>query len=114
VTKICCPFQRLENVLASLRTLDTSGFAESLTSFIQPYTEFENIDNFAIPAFNLPSVLVPPEILELDGLSTDPADDSQIKKQEWPEYYLQLFDNEVSRKYHCLSILIPISMLDYS
>lgn len=46
--------------------------------------------------FDLPLVLVPPEIIELDGLAADSEEEAQVKKEEWPEYFLRLFDNDVS------------------
>ena len=56
--------------------------------------------------FELPSVLVPPEVIELDSLSTDSGEDALVKKEEWAEYYLRLFDNDVRQ--------ILISSLDLS
>ena len=48
-----------------------------------------------IVPFDLPSVLVPPEVIELEVLSTESSEDAPIKKEEWPEYMLRLFDNDV-------------------
>jgi hypothetical protein len=45
--------------------------------------------------FDLPSVLVPPEVIELEVLSTESSEDAPIKREEWPEYMLRLFDNDV-------------------
>ena len=45
--------------------------------------------------FDLPSVLVPPEAIELEGLSPETSEDAPIKKEEWPEYMLRLFDDDV-------------------
>jgi nuclear cap-binding protein subunit 1 len=45
--------------------------------------------------FDLPSVLVPPEVIELEVLSPESSEDAPIKKEEWPEYMLRLFDNDV-------------------
>jgi hypothetical protein len=95
--------QLLDTVLASLRALDRSDFAETLDSFPQPYAEYPNLD--AVP-FELPSVLVPPEIIELDGLSADSGDDAYVKKEEWPEYHLRLFDNDVS------ILIFPIRLIN--
>ena len=78
----------------ALRALDSTDFAESLTSFPLPYFDYPDL-NSSFPPFDLPSVLVPPEIIELDGLSTDAGEDAQVKKEEWPEYFLRLFDTGV-------------------
>jgi nuclear cap-binding protein subunit 1 len=76
----------------ALHALDVSDFTDSSTSFPQPYSDYAALDPATSPPFDLPSVLVPPEIIELDGLSTDAGEDAQVKKEEWPEYFLLLFD----------------------
>ncbi|KAJ7904295.1 MIF4G like-domain-containing protein [Mycena olivaceomarginata] len=83
----------LDTVLQALRTLDESDFAETATSFSQPYTTYADPD---LTTYDLPSVLVPPEVIELDGLSTDSGEEAQVKNEEWPEYFLRLFDNGAS------------------
>lgn len=57
---------------------------------------------FTDASFELPSVLVPPEVIELDTLSTDTGEDAQAKKEEWPDYYIRLFDSDV-RTVHIFS-----------
>ena len=95
----------LDTALVALRSLDSSDFEESSTAFPQPYSLY------AAPAdsspFDLPSVLVPPEIIELDGLSTDAGEDAQVKKEEWPEFFLRLFDTGV-RDSLCLFIISSV------
>lgn len=44
-------------------------------------------------------MLVPPEVVELDGLSTEAGEAAQVKKDEWPVYVLRLFDNDVWESY---------------
>ncbi|EPQ59678.1 hypothetical protein GLOTRDRAFT_71322 [Gloeophyllum trabeum ATCC 11539] len=85
----------LETALAVLKTLNASDFAETANSYPQPYADLPGLPEGAAP-FELPSVLVPPEIIELDGLAADTSEDAQVKKEEWPEYYIRLFDNEVT------------------
>src|ERR1700691_5807497 len=96
----------LDAVLATLQALDSSDFAESSTSFPQPYSDYTELDPAKSPPFNLPSVLVPPEIIELDGLSTDVGEDAQAKKEEWPEYFQRLFDAGVRMSYYPMSIIL--------
>lgn len=72
---------------------------ETAISFPRPYSDYPDLDPSAVP-FDLPSVLVPPEVIELDGLSTDSGEDAQVKKEEWPEYFIRLFDNDASRLPH--------------
>ncbi|KAJ7895998.1 MIF4G like-domain-containing protein [Mycena olivaceomarginata] len=85
----------LDTVFRALRTLDESDFAETATSFSQPYTTYADPD---LTTYDLPSVLVPPEVIELDGLSTDSGEEAQVKKEEWPEYFLRLYDNDANPK----------------
>ncbi|KDQ65071.1 hypothetical protein JAAARDRAFT_247138 [Jaapia argillacea MUCL 33604] len=85
----------METALAVLKTLNSSDFAESSNSYPQPYLDFAPLPP-GITLFDLPSVLVPPEVIELDGLSSDSGEDVQIKREEWPEFYIRLFDNDVS------------------
>ncbi|KAJ6627344.1 MIF4G like-domain-containing protein [Mycena sp. CBHHK59/15] len=86
----------LDTVLHVLRTLDGSDFADTASSFLQPYANYADLDPSTFTPYNLPSILVPPEVIELDGLSTDSGEDAQVKKEEWPEYFLCLFDNDVT------------------
>ena len=87
--------QLLDTILASLRALNSSDFAETFTSFPQPYASYPDLDAATLPPFELPLVLVPPEIIELDGLSANSGEEAQVKKEEWPEYFLRLFDDDV-------------------
>jgi len=87
--------QLLDTMLASLRALDSSDFAGTFTSFPQPYASYPDLDAATLPPFELPLVLVPPEIIELDGLSENSGEEAQVKKEEWPEYFLRLFDDDV-------------------
>ncbi|KAF7354888.1 Nuclear cap-binding protein subunit 1 [Mycena sanguinolenta] len=86
----------LDTALQALRTLDESDFAETASSFLQPYATYPDLDLSTFTLYDLPSVLVPPEVIELDGLSTDSGEDAQVKKEEWPEYFLSLFENDIT------------------
>jgi len=44
----------------------------------------------------LPAVLVPPEVIELDAMSADSGEESSVKKEEWPEFFIRLFADDVS------------------
>lgn len=105
--------QLLDAALVTLRVLDSSDFADSLTSFPRPYSDYANLDLNVSPLFDLPSILVPPEIIELDGLSTDAGEDAQVKKEEWPEYFQRLFDTSVRMPGLCrISTFLHISTAD--
>lgn len=93
----------LDTILLTLRTLNDAEFSQTSDSFPQPYVNYPDLDPDVLATpFDLPSVLVPPEIIELDGgLSTDSSEEEgQVKKEEWPEYFLRLFDNEVHSRIH--------------
>jgi hypothetical protein len=76
----------------TLHTLNSSDFAQIPDCFLQPYNHFPL---YTDASFELPSVLVPPDVIELDTLSTDSGEDALVKKEEWPEYYIRLFENDV-------------------
>ena len=80
-------------MLQALRVFDETDFAATSAAFMQPYSTYEDLDPTTFTPYNLPSVLVPPEVIELDA--TDSGEDAQVKKEEWPEYYISLFDTEV-------------------
>ncbi|KAN0097847.1 MIF4G like domain containing protein [Tylopilus felleus] len=86
----------LENGLAVLKALESSEFLDTWNSVPQPYLDYPDLDPTTSSPFELPSILVPPEVIELDGLATDAGEDAQVKKEEWPEYFYGLFDNTVT------------------
>jgi hypothetical protein len=91
--------QALDAAIAVLKKLDESDFTEVLSSLPQPYAS--SVTEESSPYFDLPSVLVPPEVIELEGLGE--GEDSAAgtpRQEEWPEYRLNLFDNDVSPKLH--------------
>lgn len=95
-------FQWLDCALAALQALDGSDFAQTAESVPQPYTESPPLTE---SLYDLPSVLVPPEIVEVDSLTTESGEDAQPKKEEWPQCYIRLFDDDVCRIRLCLSWL---------
>jgi nuclear cap-binding protein subunit 1 len=70
---------------------------ETANIYPQPYANYPDFDSVDSPEFNLPSVLVAPEVIELDGLPAESEAEAQVKKEEWPEFFLRLFDNDVCR-----------------
>jgi len=85
-----------------LKALDSSEFVETSESFPQPYLDFPDLDPTESAPFELPAILVPPEVIELDGLATDAGEDAQVKKEDWPQYFPHLFDSTV-----CLPMIFP-------
>ncbi|KAI0761765.1 armadillo-type protein [Irpex lacteus] len=83
----------LDSALSALQILNASDFSQAAESFVQPY---KDLPPFTGATFDLPSILVPPEVVELDTLSTESGEDALVKKEEWPEFYVRLFDSDVS------------------
>ena len=73
-----------------------------MSTYPQPYAQYPDFDPADTPEFNLPSVLVAPEVIELDGLPAESEEEAQVKKEEWPEFFLRLFDNEVCRIHYLI------------
>ena len=66
--------------MTALRSFISSSFSATADCFIQPYISIGDISTEITP-FNLPLVLVPPEVLELDGLNTETEEDSSATSQ---------------------------------
>jgi len=90
------------SLLSALRQLLASKFSEDVGIFPQPYADFPSLNPETSPPFDLPSVLVPPEVIEIENLvpSGNVYEDGRTvsKRQEMPQYYLVLFDNEASHR----------------
>ncbi|KAG6375040.1 MIF4G like-domain-containing protein [Boletus reticuloceps] len=95
----------LESGLAVLKALESSESLDGWNSVSQPYLDYPDLDPTVSSPFELPSILVPPEVIELDGLATDAGEDAQVKKEDWPEYFFRLFDTTVNRK-ECARLLL--------
>ena len=89
----------LDCAASALKTLEPSDFIDVSGIFPQPYSA---MSTSTVVPFDLPSVLVPPEVIELEVLSPESSEDAPIKKEEWPEFMLRLFDNDVW-KFHVFS-----------
>ncbi|KAG6919498.1 hypothetical protein DXG01_005087 [Tephrocybe rancida] len=87
--------EMLDTILHTLKTLVDADFAQIADSFPQPYLTLPKLEDRT--PFDLPLVLVPPESdIELDGVSNNTEEAASVKKDEWPEYFLRLFDNDIS------------------
>ncbi|KAF9480787.1 cap binding protein 80-PB [Pholiota conissans] len=86
----------LEILLSTLTTLNQSDFKETENCIPQPYTLSPDDAAVTSKPYYLPSVLVPPEVIELDSMSPDSGEESQVKKEAWPEFFMRLFPNDVS------------------
>ena len=83
-----------------LKALDTSDFETISTYYLQPYSRQPELDFSEVPPFELPMVLVPPEIIDMDHLPQEEISGAQTeteKKEEWPEFYIKMFDGAVSK-----------------
>lgn len=79
-----------------MKTLNSQDFANLSDVFPQPYLDGPELE---LPPFDLPSVLVPPEVVEMDTLDESSSEEAQVRREEWPEYHLTLFDNDVIDSY---------------
>ncbi|KDR74497.1 hypothetical protein GALMADRAFT_250474 [Galerina marginata CBS 339.88] len=86
----------LDILLSSLIALNESNFKDTGSCIPQPYQNHPEIDPSVLSPYILPVVLVPPEVIELDSMSADSGEESQVKKEEWPEFFIQLFPDDVS------------------
>ena len=84
----------MDCALAALQALNGKDFAQTAESVPQPYMDSPPLTE---SSYDLPSVLVPPEIVEVDSLTTESGEDAQPKKEEWPQCYIRLFDDDVRR-----------------
>ena len=78
--------------MSALQLLNATDFLQTSDSYLQPY---KTMTVYSGPIFDLPSILVPPEVVEIDSLSTDSGEDALVKKEEWAEFRIRLFDNDV-------------------
>lgn len=98
------------NLLSALQHLLSKGFPEDIGIFSKPYAEFSGAVPEEFPPFDLPPVLVPPEVIEIDSMDLGGTmyEDTKInKREELPHYYLTLFDNEVNlhvHPIHCFNV----------
>ncbi|KAI9063483.1 cap binding protein 80-PB [Trametes sanguinea] len=83
----------LDCAVAALQTLNGSDFAQTADSYPQPYL---SSPPWTEEPFHLPGVLVPPEVMDLEGLQTESGEDAQPQKEEWPQCYVRLFDKDLS------------------
>ncbi|KAI0751203.1 cap binding protein 80-PB [Daedaleopsis nitida] len=81
----------LDCALAALQALNANEFSQIADSVPQPYAELPPLSD---PPFEIPDVLVPPENIEMDSLTTESGEDAQVKKDEWPQCYVRLFDDD--------------------
>ncbi|KAF8583944.1 hypothetical protein K439DRAFT_1411525 [Ramaria rubella] len=102
IDKVCGSNENelLMSLLSALRHLLATNFSEDIGIFPQPYAEFAALHSETYSPFALPSVLVPPEVIELDNLDLGGTiyeeTKTATKREEMPKYYLSLFDNEIT------------------
>ena len=84
-------------LLATLRKLNESDFQETENCLPRPYAVYPPFEPSVLQPYVLPSLLVPPEAIEMDTLSSGAEEEeSPVKKDEWPEFFLRLFPSDVS------------------
>lgn len=97
----------LDSLLNALDILNAADFAGTVDCIPQPYLK-DGATTFDVPKYDLPSVLVPPEIIEVEGITSEAgSDEGRIKREEWPEYYFRVFSNDV--RFRCFPQRLPLS-----
>ncbi|KAI0318093.1 MIF4G like-domain-containing protein [Amylostereum chailletii] len=90
-----CANEILDCAVEALKALDSEDFSEVAFIYPQPYANYDG-SQVEDQLYDLPSVLVPPDAIELEGLDSDSGEGAIVKKEEWPDYFLRLFDSEVT------------------
>ncbi|KAI5829567.1 hypothetical protein K523DRAFT_241884 [Schizophyllum commune Tattone D] len=83
----------LASALAALRAAHAAKFSSD--AWPAPYDEEPPLSDTFVPR-PLPAVLVPPEAISLDDPQADLAPLNAGASDDWPEYYLRLFADEVT------------------
>ncbi|KAJ3496811.1 hypothetical protein NLJ89_g10434 [Agrocybe chaxingu] len=86
----------LDILLSSLVLLNKSNFNDTADCVPQPYKAYPDLDPTLVKPYDLPVVLVPPEVIELESIPADSGEEAQVKKEEWPEFYVRLFPSDIS------------------
>lgn len=77
-----------------LKDLDANDFQNASQSYLEPFLAVESKGSPHF--FDLPVVLVPPEAMDMDNMGSGSENQSSASKcEEWPEYRISLFDNDV-------------------
>lgn len=95
--------QLLDALLNTLLALKASDFEETANCITQPYKNYADLDTSTVTPYDLPLVLVPPEVIEMDSLPEESGDETQVKKEDWPEFFVKLFPDDV-----CHSVYLPL------
>ena len=86
-----------------MKELDANEFKDASRNYLEPYFDVETKGSPQF--FDLPVVLVPPEAIDIENMgSGSEAGASPAKNEEWPEYRISLFDNDVCPKFLLLAI----------
>lgn len=83
-------------LVATLHKLNESDFQETENCLPRPYAVYPPFEPSVLQPYVLPSLLVPPEAIEMDTLSSGAEEEAPVKKDEWPEFFLRLFPSDVS------------------
>lgn len=86
--------QWLDCALAALQTLSAADFTQAADAVPRPYADYPS---WTEDQYELDDQLVPPENEELDTLPGESGEAApvNIKKDEWPQCYIRLFDDDV-------------------
>ncbi|KAI0773723.1 cap binding protein 80-PB [Fomes fomentarius] len=85
----------LDCALAALQTLSAADFTQAADAVPRPYADYPS---WTEDQYELDDQLVPPENEELDTLPGESGEAApvNIKKDEWPQCYIRLFDDDIT------------------
>lgn len=81
----------LDMLIMNLEKLNETDYVDIENCIPRPYTVYPPFDPAVFRPYSLPSVLVPPEAMDLEE-----SGEMQVKKDDWPEFFPRLFPTDVS------------------
>ncbi|EJU06060.1 hypothetical protein DACRYDRAFT_60601 [Dacryopinax primogenitus] len=92
-------YEFLNALIAALKSLISTSFADAELPFPLPYAVISLKDVDVEAQFSLPTLIVPPEVIEVEGVDEGSSEESRAPigaAREFPDVYLRLFDDEVT------------------
>ncbi|KZT62167.1 hypothetical protein CALCODRAFT_479362 [Calocera cornea HHB12733] len=92
-------YEVLTALTSTLRAWAASSFAETELPFPLPYASLSLKDVEPETQFSLPALIVPPEVIEVEGVGESSSEESRAPigpAREFPDVYLRLFENDAT------------------
>ncbi|KAF9643748.1 hypothetical protein BDM02DRAFT_3181735 [Thelephora ganbajun] len=95
--------------LAAMKTLNSQDSVNLSDVFPQPYLDGPEL---VLPPFDLPSVLAPPEVVEMDTFGESSSEEAQVRREEWPEYHLMQVSSKLTHIVSSVGYALKSTLLD--